>query len=425
MTVRHILQHGTELNDDERSQLQKIIDSQRTDLEGLRQRLDDAKSRAVDFITDTRAAMVVPIPDGTQIPKVAEIERMHLRTPSVALVPRNDGEDWYDRCGPIAFNAHAHSQIRGHLAEDTRENGGKPTLSPGWYRWMLQNDPEMFCFTVNKLFDRTHARRMFRVLLGDQRFADGHTRAYLSDKYRRMDFIEFVDHVIFPELESDPSGWMPTRCATTDLRSHIELMMPNLKADIKVGETVAMTLKFQGSDVGAGAVDISAGITNLRCTNLLISDTVLRKIHVGAKQDDFLEELLTDETKALDDQVVFRKLRDAMRSLKSRDHFDRFVTAVREADRKEVADPVGACELLTENVGLTGAEHEALKTNLLTDGNPTPWGLINGLTAVAREAEFERKTELERAAGKLLFQRPDDWRPYMEAESQAKQRAYA
>jgi hypothetical protein len=420
---RHILTKGAELNEAERAELVARYEAQRMNLETLRETLLDQKRRAVDFITDTRSIQLVPTPDEVPVPlpKVAEVERLTPVRPHVLMVPKDD-EGWFDAAGPVAINAHGHGQLRTHLAETTRSNGGQPTFRPEFYRWLIQNEPEQFCLLVNRLLERSSSRRMFRVLLDETRaLGTGHVRAYLSDKYRRMDTIEILEHAIVPELESGMSGWQVHECGLTDQRAHLEFILPLYTEAISVGETVAAAVKLTASDVGSGAVDMSFGLHKLECTNLWISTQhSVRKIHVGKRQDELLEVLMSDDTRRLDDEVMWRKMRDAFRAMKSPERFRELVDTAKAANsaRAQLTDAVGASELLTENVGLTEAEGKDVERALLTDGNMTLWGLTNALTTVARKAEYERKAELEKAAGKLLTAGPKTWEPYRVAEAQ-------
>lgn len=406
MAARHIMKKGTALNDEERAALEARFAAQRHGLESLKDALRAERERAVDFVADTRSLQMVPVPDDADLPEVDEIRRVEARKPSVAIISREEkNPEWMEAVGPVALNAHAHGQLAQHIG-----------IPKPYYSRMLEEAPELLSMNVNEWLESKgeDQKRMLRTLRLNG-WGSGHVRAYVSNRYRRLDNLELLENAVLPVVDDDSVGWQVTQCGLTDLRVHIEAMVPTLSDEVRVGDTVALGVKITGSEVAAGALDLSFGLHRPCCTNLLIvSDYSHRVVHLGRQQDDFMQALMTDGTAALEDELVWRKLRDAFRAMADGDRFQEILTFCKDGVEATLEQPIAASRLLALNVGLTERETSAVQNNLITAGDPTVWGLTNALTASARTLEYERKAELERAAGKLISDKAT-WKSLTEA----------
>ena len=118
----------------------------------------------------------------------------------------------------------------------------------------------------------------------------------------------------------------------------------------------------------------------------------------------------------LEDELVWRKLKDVLSNMVNEDRFMTMVAKLKDSADAGLKDPVGATQLLTANFQLTEGETTGVQRELMGSADSTMWGLANALTATAREAEYERKAELEKAAGNLLNS-PGAWSAYRVAEA--------
>jgi hypothetical protein len=186
-------------------------------------------------------------------------------------------------------------------------------------------------------------------------------------------------------------------------------------SDVAVGDPVALAVKIRTSDVGAGAISVGLGFYRLVCSNImLVPEYTERIIHRTAAQDELIE-ILTERTLRMEDELVMAKLKDLISGMVDAERFHAMILKMKGANRADLADPVAASELLGKNLGLGAGELNAVQGQLMSgDLKPNMWGLANALTATAKELEFERKTELESAAGKLIHQ-PQSWKEYREA----------
>lgn len=378
--------------------------AQRVNGEKLLETLKDEESRNVDFIADTRTINMVPIPENhaERMHEVEQVERLEPIKPRVALIPKDTGDDWYGQVGPLVPNAHTHGQIAQHLR-----------IPRNYYRRLLEEHPDILAAAVNRHLGEDPKRRMFRCRLLNGDPQDGSMgRAYVSDKYRRLDALPLCE-TLMPLFEGG-DGWSLIQAGITDLRVHLEAVYPNLTEDIGVGDPVALAVKITTSDVGAGALTVQLGFHRLVCLNLMVVPSYTkRRVHIGGHQDELVE-LLSDQTLRLEDQLVMEKMRDVVRAMADPEEFTKLIGVVRNADKVELVDPVEAAVVLARNVGLGEEELHAVQGEMVRGGNPTMWGLTNALTAVARDLEFERKAELEAAAGAMCTNE-EAWKQYAEA----------
>lgn len=388
----HDFTEGVAPNPGGLERLRARFEAQRVDGEGLLAKLQEEETRHVDFVADTRAIRMVPVPEDVAegMHEVEQVERLEPTRPRVAIMPDGDAAEWYGQTGPLVPNVHAHGQLAQHLR-----------VPRAYYRRLLDEHPDILSLAVNRHLDEDPRRRMFRCrLLNGDSEAGSMMRAYVSDKYRRLDALPLCN-TLMPLFEGG-EGWALTQAGVTDLRVHLEAIYPNLTDTITVGDEVALAVKITTSDVGAGALTVQLGFYRLVCSNLaVVPSYTKRRVHIGGHEDEFVE-LLSDQTLRLEDKLVMEKMRDVVRTMADPDEFRKLVGTVRESAGVALPDPIEAAVVLARNAGLADDELHAVQGELVRGGNPTMWGLTNALTAVARNLEFERKAELEVFAGAMV-----------------------
>jgi len=141
------------------------------------------------------------------------------------------------------------------------------------------------------------------------------------------------------------------------------------------------------------------------CLNGNTGKTLMHEIHMGGKIADTIE--ISDETVMKDTEAKASLVMDAMNSVYQGETKERLLESVRKLSEKEV-DVAKESERLPK-LGLSKQEVEAFNKLMMNNdpanglqGAPTMWKFVNGLTAVARDSEPERKRDLEKVAGQLL-----------------------
>lgn len=256
--------------------------------------------------------------------------------------------------------------------------------------------------------DSRQESRMLRTL-------DGNVRGLLSSRYRILDSHDMLD-AIFPVLSD--KGMEVVSSELTERRMFVKALSPRLKADVKPGDTVQYGLVISTSDVGAGSVRVEPLIYRLVCANGMISNTAIRKYHVGKNQaESEIQELLSDKTREVSDAAFWMQVRDiVLHSLKP-ENFEREVDRLRVAANEEIKnfDLPRVVELTMKETAIYGEGKKNSILHALASGGEgsglTRWGLVNAFTRAAQAANvsYEESIELERAGGQILELPKNAW----------------
>lgn len=246
-----------------------------------------------------------------------------------------------------------------------------------------------------------HSRRE-RVLI---RTVDGQVRGYLSDKYRRLNTMQIF--LAFLMAARDHNSVLVS-AHNSDTKDFLEVIQPKvIELDTPFNGKHFLTIgaRIRKSDFGDGALDLSTYIINVRCLNGMIGKSMLHEVHLGGRIPDNIK--ISEETYRKDTEAVASLTSDIMRQIYHPENVELMLGRVQTAATQRI-DLMKEVEALPK-LGLTIGEKEAVGKILMNgssddsvQGDPTLWKLVNGLTAVAREAAPERKRELEIIAGTML-----------------------
>lgn len=271
-----------------------------------------------------------------------------------------------------------------------------------YYQKMQNEYPALLENNVNGWFHRTPERRIIRVL-------DGHVRAFLSDRYRRLDHLELCTAVL-PIIREMKDAEIKS-CEVTEEHMYIKVINRAMQDEITVGDTVQAGFVISNSEVGLGSVRVEPLIYRLVCKNgLIVQDYSQKKYHVGrqVEMSDTAYELYSDETLKQDDKAFFMKVRDTVRAAADKAKFELLVNKMRQAMdiplSRSVPDEV---KVLSDKFQLTEGERQQIMNELFCSGDHTRYGLLNAVTAAGRTSDtYERATYLERVGGNILSTLP-------------------
>jgi len=289
-----------------------------------------------------------------------------------------------------------------------------------YYDRLVHDHSDLVAHQVNALFQREPGRRMFRIL-------DGRVRAFLSDKYRRID----NDTILAGTLPAilDQSSGVP---ANAVIRSHItddSMSFTTVFTGDELAQQVGVThdgkadivrpgFIVSNSETGKGTFHVKGFFHRGYCTNGCVwfsgDFTVeLRRNHLGGRLASGLAgEILSAEAQQADDRALILAARDVMKAMGTKAMADRLGDALRAAKGSEPIKQVSAAtELLAAEVGLMDGEVEAFLDNLIAEADLSRYGALNAVTAIANSDETtqERAFELEDIGGKILAMNNDAW----------------
>ena len=287
------------------------------------------------------------------------------------------------------LNENAHQQIASRLQIPYR-----------YYDRMRREFPSLLDQNINNWFNKTPERRMLRTL-------DGNIRAFLSDRYRRLDNLELVD-AVFPVI-AQMKGAEIISSEITETHMYIKVINRKLKAELDVNDVVQAGIVISNSEVGLGSLKVEPLIYRLVCKNgLIVKDYAQKRYHVGKQieGEDSAYELYSDETLQADDKAFFMKVQDTVRTTVDETKFhmavDKFC-ATKEIKLGE--DPIKTVEVLADRYVLNQSERGSILRHFIMSADNTQFGLINAVTRASQDVQdYNRATEMERLGGELLSQ---------------------
>jgi hypothetical protein len=237
-------------------------------------------------------------------------------------------------------------------------------------------------------------RRLIRIL-------DGKIRAILSDRYRIIDNYDLV-FLALDEFKKKETIEI-YRIDLTETMLYLKAIDRTLVDTVRDEDIVYGGLIIRNSEVGASALRIEPFILRRICSNGLILQHSLKKIHLGRETSETGEIDWSDETRELEDRVLWSKVRDIIRATFDREIFGLWVKRLKESIDVKIEKPVKAVNNIVKHLNLSEEEREKL---LAYFSEPTKYGLINAVTNLAGQTKnVEEQVKLEEFAGKILASR--------------------
>ncbi len=310
------------------------------------------------------------------------------------VVLRLLGNDGADIVEPLDINTIAHRQIGAHLK-----------IPADYYDRMKDGYPELLAHNINSWFRREPSLRMVRSL-------DGVARAFLSNRYRRIDHLEIAEAVL-PIIGEMPDARFES-CQITDSRMYLKIVNPRMEAEVVPGDIVQAGIVISNSETGKGAVCIQPLILRLVCLNgMVVNDARTRRNHVGRvnnTDENFL--LYSDKTLAADDYAFMRKIQDTVRTAVDEAKFQQVIQLMRDATgaRMGTENVPGVVKLASKDYGITETESGGVLQRLIESNDLTLYGLSNAVTRHSQDIEdYDRATKLEVIGYDMLTMSGQQW----------------
>jgi hypothetical protein len=287
-----------------------------------------------------------------------------------------------------------------------RQMADKLAIPFPYFERMRTLQPELLDRNVNTWLHTEPVRRMVRAL-------DGRARALLSDRYRRLDNYDLVEHVL-PLLQALPGARFES-VQLTDKRMYLKVVTPHVAAEIQPGDLVQAGVVVSNSEVGEGSLSVQPLVYRLLCKNGLIASRALRKHHVGRLSQSAEDEvvLFKDDTLQADDRAFFLKVRDVVQSAVSEATLEHLAGKMRRTlGIRLTGDPVKAVESVSVKFLMTEPERVGVLRHLIEGGDLSAYGVVNAVTHFSQEVEdYDRATDFEVIGGKLVNLSAAEWAP--------------
>jgi hypothetical protein len=352
------------------------------DLVQLAQRIQTNRALKRDYVADTRGITM-------QIQRDQDTKRPVLEVANGGNI-----------MGTFPVLPIAHDQI-----------GGRTNIPAKYYDRMLAHAPDLLATNVNAWFRLNPERRMVRTL-------GGGARAFLSDKYKRIENEEIAE-VALPILHDIPDVQIKS-CEVTERRMYIQAVFPRIQGEVKRGDVVQAGVIISNSEVGLGSVSIAAMDYRLVCLNGMISSERFRAYHVGRRVEggDDDNGIFADDTKRADDRAVLLKVRDMVTAAGNEARFrSRIEKAQALAEGRIIGHVVQAVEVLAQKLPINDSDKPGILDALIKSGDMSAWGILNAVTEQAHSPSisYDRAVEFEAMGGQLLDLPKAAWRQILEA----------
>lgn len=283
-----------------------------------------------------------------------------------------------------------------------RQIGSALGIPAKYYDKLRSELPSLLAANVNGWLENRESRQLIRTM-------DGNARAFLSDRYRRIDNYEIAEATL--PLLSELDGVTVESCEVTENRMYIKAVNPKLETEIVPGDIVQAGVMISNSEVGLGSVTVMPLVYRLVCKNgMVVNDLGERKYHIGREQDNSWE-LFADETLKADDTAFMLKLRDIVRSAVDEARFKQVADKLREAANvKMTGFAPKVVELTATNFGFSKPESDSILNHLIEGGNLSLYGLSNAVTRASQDIEsYDRATALESVGWEIVTMAPALW----------------
>lgn len=267
-----------------------------------------------------------------------------------------------------------------------------------YYERMMNEYPKLLDENINSWLKFRAEKRMLRTL-------DGKLRAFLSNRYRRLDNLELVDHIL-PVIMQMKNCTIAS-CDITETHLYLKVINKSMKAEITEGDIVQAGFVVSNSEIGLGALKVEPLVYRLICKNGMISkDYAHKKYHTGRNVEDTdnAYELYSDETLQADDKAYFMKVQDIVSAAVDETKFMLTVDKMRQSKNITTGDnPIETVEVLGDKYLLNKNERASILRHFIIDRDFSQFGLINAVTRTSQDVEdYNRATELERIGGTIL-----------------------
>ena len=345
------------------------------DIVSLAQELERLRSTAVDAVVSTKELKAVP-----------EAGVLTIEVPDLGNYP---------------LTRWGHEQ----LAEKT----GIPFR---YYNAMLDSGlTELAASNVNAWLQKRDQDGNGKLLI---RTVDKKVRAVLSNRYRVLDNYDLAMLAMERAKEHEA---VIQRADLTDQRMYVKLVVPKYKEYLEftpeekaahtwhsaADDEVIPGLVISNSEVGSGAFRVEPFLFRSACVNGVILESTLYQIHLG-RELDLGKVIFTDDTRRLEDQLIWSKVRDVIDATFNPEVLRAIVDKLRAT--KGILIPEeripSVVDTVVKDTQLSKEKRDALLTYFGREGNSV-FGLVNGITRLAQDFEnADDQVALERYAGKIL-----------------------
>ena len=300
-------------------------------------------------------------------------DRLHMDTYGDSPVIRVLDREGIDQIEPLEIQQTAHQQIGTYL-----------DIPSKYYDRMLQRDPALLSYNVNRWFQKEPEQKLLRNL--------------------------DIARVVLPII-GEMEGAHFESCEITDDRMYLKVVNPRLQAEVVPGDIVQAGIMISNSETGLGAVNIQPLIYRLVCSNgMVVNEAGTRRAHIGrVNTTDVNFALYSQQTLDAEDRAFVLKIQDTVRAAVDEARFSTVLGRMRESKQAQLntQDLPGLVKLAGSSFGILEEEGKGVLQHLIEDGDFTLYGLANAVTRFSQDVEsYDRATKLEEIGYSVMTMSP-------------------
>ena len=264
-----------------------------------------------------------------------------------------------------------------------------------YYDLMQKEKPELLAENVNGwLRDRDQSYMVRSMDYGEGRVA----RAFLSDRYRRIDNLEVASAALPCLAGRDDIEVVSSE--VTEGHLFIKFVTRKIEGEVRPGDLIQAGGIISNSEVGLGAVSVKPLLYRLVCSNgAVVDEFSTRKTHIGRTAKGMEDGLISYslETQEAEDKAFLLRIRDAVLSVFDEARFELLLDKYREAAEKKITGRVqDVIEVTGKAYGLNTLEQDGILKYLIEGGDLSQYGLSNAVTRYSSDVEdYDRATQME------------------------------
>ena len=276
-----------------------------------------------------------------------------------------------------------------------RQLGSALNIPAKYYDMMRTRKPQLLSQNVNSwLSDRDQSYMIRSMDYGSGQVA----RAFLSDRYRRIDNLEVATAVL--PLFAGREEMEVISCEVSPEKLFIKIVNHKLEMAVVPGDYVQAGVVISNSEVGLGAVSVQPLVYRLVCSNgLCVNDFGERRAHVGrqAKGMDDSYMVYSEEAQVAEDKAFLLKLRDTTMAAIEEARFAQIVGRLQDSTQARITGRVqDVIELTGKAFDISQPEQDSILNYLIQGGDLSLYGLTNAITRASQDVEsYDRASALE------------------------------
>lgn len=345
-----------------------------------------------------------------KIEKGKKVAIEHLGRLNADLMNTKDFLQYLGKNGDISFDSNGSVKMRIKGQDSLFElhnnaitqTGTKLGIHSAYLRSLMTGDEEykaLAAHTLNKHSDWAEGKR---VLL---RSVNNEVRGVLSDSYKRMDSRKLLA-AYFTAVKAHDATIIGANYEGT--RFWVEAIVPNTIAipTEKNGiVNMAFGVRLGNSEFGDGSLDIRSFMMQAICTNGMVTESLMRKVHIGSKLSDDIS--LSNETYLKATEAAALTVRDIASHALNTDRIKKNIEIIQASSSMSINLDHELSSIMKKTVSKkeVGEIGNLLTNNSYDDGlhgELSMWKLTQAITAYGRNVGGKREREFAQISGELM-----------------------